>query len=181
MLEDLMSKGSIHIYDYGIDRRRSMSSIGRSFPFYVMSYLSEGHAVLRLPDREIDLCPHSVIMIPPLLRHDHIMVREEASVFWWWHFDYKAYDTVDLLRLFHLIDRNNRRSLLPFQPVLFSLWRFPHEAAPKPYDEKGRRVARRREKRRRGRGALRVRRRVILFPLLQIGHGRPALRRPEGR
>lgn len=102
MLEDLMSKGSIHIYDYGIDRRRSMSSIGRSFPFYVMSYLSEGHAVLRLPDREIDLCPHSVIMIPPLLRHDHIMVREEESVFWWWHFDYKAYDTVDLLRLFHL-------------------------------------------------------------------------------
>ena len=102
MLKDLMAKGTIRIYEYGIDRRRSMSSTGRSFPFYVMSYLSEGHAVLRLPDREISLPPHSVIMIPPYLRHDHVMIREEESVFWWWHFDYKAYDSVDLLRLLPL-------------------------------------------------------------------------------
>ena len=102
MLEDLMAKGSIRIYDYGIDRRRTMSSTGRCFPFYVMSYLSEGHAVLRLPDREIVQSPHSVIMIPANLKHDHVMLTEEESVFWWWHFDYKAYDSVDLLRLLHL-------------------------------------------------------------------------------
>lgn len=102
MLQDLITRASIRIYDYGIDRRRSMSSLDRVFPFYVMSYLSEGHAVLRIPDREIALEPQSVIIIPPGLRHDHVMLEEEESVFWWWHFDYKVYDAIDLLRLFRL-------------------------------------------------------------------------------
>ena len=113
MLEELFARASIKIYDYGIHRRREMSSTGRVFPFYVMSYLSRGHAVLRVPGREIELSPRSVIMIPPGVPHDHVMARAEESVFWWWHFDYKVYDAVDLLALFrlplvHTVEDNDR-------------------------------------------------------------------------
>jgi len=98
----MMAHASIRIYDHGIDRRSEMMSMGRSFPFYVMSYISEGRAFLRVPDRKIELFPGSVIMIPPNVVHDHYMTESIPSTFWWWHFDYKVYDVIDLLRMFEL-------------------------------------------------------------------------------
>jgi len=88
--EELMAQASIKIYEYGIIRRDNMMTKGRVCPFYVMSYLSEGTAVLRVHDEEIPLPPHSVVIIPPNVEHDHYMTKHESSTFWWWHFDYKG-------------------------------------------------------------------------------------------
>ena len=99
---ELMSRASIKIYEYGIDERMQMMTRGRVFPFYVMSYISEGSAMLKINGQEIELQPQSVIIIPPNVEHDHYMVKKELCTFWWWHFDYKVYDTIDLLKLLRL-------------------------------------------------------------------------------
>jgi len=101
-LQDLISCASIKIYEYGIDKRTEMKCTDRVFPFYVMSYLSEGSAVLRIDGQEYRLEPRSVVIIPANVRHNHYKVTDEQSVFLWWHFDYKVYDTVDMLKLFRL-------------------------------------------------------------------------------
>lgn len=106
--EDLISSASVRIYEYRIDRNREMDQRDRVLPFYVMSYISEGHAILKIAEREYTLGPNSVILVPPYTRHDHIMTGDGETVFWWWHFDYKVYDTVDVLKLLRL-------------PVVFSL------------------------------------------------------------
>ena len=100
--EDLFKNASIQIYDYGLHRRTEMNQRNRLFPFYVMSYISEGHAILRIGEREIELAPKSVILVPPGMEHDHIMRRRETTVFWWWHFDCTLYGTIDLLRLLQM-------------------------------------------------------------------------------
>lgn len=100
--EELIVNASIRIYQYGIDRRMEMEQINRVFPFYVMSYISEGHAVLKIGERKYELGPGSVIIVPPYVQHDHLMTRNELTVFWWWHFDYRIYDTIDLLKLLRL-------------------------------------------------------------------------------
>jgi len=100
--QNLTARASIRIYEYGIHTRSEMMGKGRNFPFYVMSYLAEGNAMLRIYGQEIELPPRSVIIIPPNVEHDHYMITQEPSTFLWWHFDYKIYDTIDLLSLLHL-------------------------------------------------------------------------------
>lgn len=100
--QTLTARASIRIYEYGIHTRSEMMGKGRNFPFYVMSYLAEGSAMLRIYGQEIELPPRSVIIIPPHVEHDHYMITQEPSTFLWWHFDYKIYDTIDLLSLLHL-------------------------------------------------------------------------------
>lgn len=100
--ENLIKNASIQIYEYGIDYRTEMNQYDRVFPFYVMSYISEGQALLRLDNREIMLDSQSVIIVPPGKKHDHVMLTDKPTVFRWWHFDYKLYDTIDILRLLQL-------------------------------------------------------------------------------
>lgn len=100
--ESLINNATIQIYEYGIERQTNMNNANRIFPFYVMSYISEGSALLRIGDREYEHLPNKVILVPPYTRHDHIMPRSGNTLFWWWHFDYKVYDTIDLLKLLRL-------------------------------------------------------------------------------
>lgn len=100
--ESLINNATIQIYQYAIERQTNMNNVNRIFPFYVMSYISEGSALLRIEDREYEHLPNKVILVPPYTRHDHIMPQSGNTLFWWWHFDYKVYDTIDLLKLLRL-------------------------------------------------------------------------------
>lgn len=100
--KSLIDNATIQIHEYGIDRQTYMNHTNRIFPFYVMSYISEGSALLRIGNKEYEHLPNKVILVPPYTRHDHVMPQGSNTLFWWWHFDYKVYDTIDLLKLIRL-------------------------------------------------------------------------------
>jgi AraC-like DNA-binding protein len=99
---DLVSNASLQIYEYGIHTRTEMVAEGRCFPFYVMSYVQDGRALLRAEGNRYELEPRSVILIPAFMVHDHIKLGDKPTVFMWWHFDYKLYETLDVLKLLGL-------------------------------------------------------------------------------
>jgi len=100
--KELVLSASLQIYEYGIHIRKEMIAEGRCFPFYVMSYIQEGQALLRAEGCEHPLGPRSVILVPPGMMHDHIKIGDAPTVFMWWHFDYKLYETLDVLKLLGL-------------------------------------------------------------------------------
>jgi AraC-like DNA-binding protein len=101
-IDELVSNASLQIYEYGIHLREEMIASGRCFPFYVMSYIQEGQALLRAEGVDYQLEPRSVILVPPGTVHDHIKLGDAPTVFMWWHFDYKLYETLDVLKLLGL-------------------------------------------------------------------------------
>ena len=101
-IDELVSSASLQIYEYGIHVREEMIAEGRFFPFYVMSYIQEGQALLRSEGVDHPLGPRSVILVPPGILHDHIKVGDAPTVFLWWHFDFKLYGTLDVLKLLGL-------------------------------------------------------------------------------
>lgn len=48
----MIDNATVQIYEYGIDRQTYMNHTNRIFPFYVMSYISEGAALLRIGNKE---------------------------------------------------------------------------------------------------------------------------------
>lgn len=100
--KELVLSASLQIYEYGIHIRKEMIAEGRCFPFYVMSYIQEGQALLRAEGSDHPLGPRSVILVPPGMMHDHIKMGDAPTVFMWWHFDYKLYETLDVLKLLGL-------------------------------------------------------------------------------
>lgn len=100
--KELVLSASLQIYEYGIHIRKEMIAEGRCFPFYVMSYIQEGQALLRAEGCDHSLGPRSVILVPPGMMHDHIKMGDAPTVFMWWHFDYKLYETLDVLKLLGL-------------------------------------------------------------------------------
>lgn len=101
-MNEWISNASLQVYESGIHVRDQMHIEGRSAPFYVMSYVQQGEAELRARGSAYRLGPSSVILIPPQVKHDHIKLGEKPTVFMWWHFDYRLYETLDLLRLLGL-------------------------------------------------------------------------------
>lgn len=101
-IDELVSNASLQIYEYGIHLREEMIASGRCFPFFVMSYIQEGRALLRAEGIDYQLEARSVILVPPGMVHDHIKLGDAPTVFMWWHFDYKLYETLDVLKLLGL-------------------------------------------------------------------------------
>lgn len=101
-IDGLVASASLQIYEYGIHLREEMIAKGRCFPFYVMSYIQEGRALLRAAGNDYQLERRSVILVPPGTVHDHIKLGDAPTVFMWWHFDYKLYETLDVLKLLGL-------------------------------------------------------------------------------
>jgi AraC-like DNA-binding protein len=101
-LSTLIQRAELDIVDFGHETRSEMSGIGRKFPYYVMSYLKEGEALLRIGGRDIVTPKGSVILVRSGETHDHVMVRRENAVFLWWHFNFMISKYVDMLRLFDL-------------------------------------------------------------------------------
>jgi AraC-like DNA-binding protein len=101
-LGTLIQRAELDIVDFGHEIRSEMSGIGRKFPYYVMSYLKKGEALLRIGGRDIVTPAGSVILVRSGELHDHVMVRREDAVFLWWHFNFMISKHVDMLRLFDL-------------------------------------------------------------------------------
>lgn len=94
----IFANAEINVLDSGNDERIYMYSPDRVLPFYVMSYIRSGTALLRMNGQEYSLRPRSVILVPPFTRHDHIKTGDRPSRFFWWHFHFMLYGTIDLLK-----------------------------------------------------------------------------------
>lgn len=70
--------------------------------FYMMTYVREGSAKLKVRDRIYELEPGTVIFIPTFLEHDQYKDTDEETEFLWWHFTYKIHQRIDVLSLFHI-------------------------------------------------------------------------------
>ena len=99
---ELISHAAIRIFDEGITNEVAMNTVNRTLPFYVMSYIQQGGALLRANGKEYVLGPHSVIIIPPGTTHDHIKIGGEPTLFMWWHFDFMIFDVIDVLKIMRL-------------------------------------------------------------------------------
>lgn len=106
--EELIANAMLHIYGYDIHTHTEMRLLNRSMPWYTMSYVPEGTALVRVDGQEYKQTPGDVMFIPPNVVHDHIKTGEGTTTFMWWHFDYKLFNIIDLFRLFDI-------------PVLFKL------------------------------------------------------------
>jgi len=98
--DNLVANSTIEIYQFDVHEKEEMKVIDRVLPYYVMSYLKKGRALLRIDGEEYSLQPKSMIIIPAGVKHDHICL--ESAVFLWWHFNFKLYQTLDLLKVFRL-------------------------------------------------------------------------------
>jgi AraC-like DNA-binding protein len=101
-MSTLIQRAELDIVDFGYEVHSELANIGRRFPFYVMSYLKEGEALLRIGGRDIITPTGSVILVRSGEQHDHVMTTKTESVFLWWHFNFMIAKHVDILRLFNL-------------------------------------------------------------------------------
>ncbi|MDY3026662.1 MAG: hypothetical protein SOR74_07080 [Candidatus Faecivicinus sp.] len=79
--KSLIDNATIQIYEYGIDRQTYMNHMNRIFPFYVMAYISEDSAILRIGNKEYEHLPNKVILVSPYTRHDHVMPQGSNTLF----------------------------------------------------------------------------------------------------
>lgn len=100
--DNLLSYSSMEIYEFAVHVREKMNNVDRVLPYYVMSYLKQGKALLRMEGQEYTLLPRSVVIIPAGVKHDHISFGDATAVFLWWHFNFKLYQTLDLLKILRL-------------------------------------------------------------------------------
>lgn len=115
--DGLLELAKIKIYECSIDYRNEMTGINRNMPFYVMSYLKQGEAILKIYGKEYHLKEKDVILVPAGVPNDHIKVDEDQSVFMWWHFDFMVYNSIDMIKIMNLPLIFNLTDSCPFEKV----------------------------------------------------------------
>lgn len=98
-LEQIIQISDLEIMEYKLETRRELSNRNRVFPFYVMSYLQKGEAVLELNGKSYETGPGSIVIIPENVRHSHYKTDRKPTTFLWWHFRFRIQYAVDALRL----------------------------------------------------------------------------------
>lgn len=98
-LSPLVQRGMLDIIEYGWHVRTEMEQLERKCPFYIMSYLKEGEAMVRIGSQEIITPAGSVVLLPAGLLHDHIKTSRQDAVFLWWHFTFVTSWNVDVMKL----------------------------------------------------------------------------------
>lgn len=101
-LKPLIQRAVLDVIEFNYHIRSELNTIGRCNPFYVMSYLKSGEALLRMNGQEYVTTPGSIVLIPPNIVHDHIKTSHEDAVFLWWHFNFLTSWNIDILKLMHL-------------------------------------------------------------------------------
>ena len=101
-LKFLLGHAELKVLEFDTHTRTEMKQFGRCVPYAIMSYHKTGEAKLRIDDTVHHIGPGTVVYIPPNVEHDHYKCTPEATVFLWWHFDYKIANLVDVLQLFHI-------------------------------------------------------------------------------
>ena len=77
----LMEKAKLEIIEFGLDRRDSFAVYQRTFHFYGVPYMSQGHSVVRVADKTVEYGPGDAFLISPGVKHDHIQLAGEQAVF----------------------------------------------------------------------------------------------------
>jgi len=101
-LGSLIQRAVLDVVGSDYNSRSEMSTIGRHVPYYIMSYLKSGEAMLRMNDKEYVITPGTITLIRPNVLHDHIKTLQEDAVFLWWHFHFVTSWNIDILRLIDL-------------------------------------------------------------------------------
>ncbi|GAA3400053.1 AraC family transcriptional regulator [Paenibacillus hodogayensis] len=103
VISALLEAAELKVLQFNVHRRREMNYRNRVFPlFYMMTYVKNGSAKLKIRDRIYDIHPGSVIFIPTFLEHDQYKDSDEETEFLWWHFTYKIHNLVDVLPLLQI-------------------------------------------------------------------------------
>ncbi|PYI55217.1 AraC family transcriptional regulator [Paenibacillus flagellatus] len=103
IVSSLLEMAELRVLTFDVHRRREMNYRNRVFDrFYMMTYVREGSAKLKVRDRVYDNRPGTVIFIPTFLEHDQYKDSDEETEFLWWHFTYKIHDTIDVLPFLHV-------------------------------------------------------------------------------
>lgn len=101
-LKPLIQRAVLDVHEFGYHTRTELNHLARTKPFYIMSYLKEGEALLRIDGKEYFTKAGSVVLIPPFVEHDHIKITNEESTFLWWHFNFVTPWNIDILRFLNL-------------------------------------------------------------------------------
>lgn len=101
-LKPLIKSSFLDLIEYSCHVRSEMEQHNRILPFYVMSYLKSGEALLKIYGKEYVMRAGDAIFIPPNVIHDHIKLSKEDAVFFWWHFNYRSHFDIDILSFLHL-------------------------------------------------------------------------------
>lgn len=96
-MKAMVQKAQLEIVTFDMHIRNEMNNINRILPCYVMSYLKQGHAEVRLEGTTYHAGPGSVTILPPNVSHDHYIRTPEESIFLWWHFTYLLGGCIDVL------------------------------------------------------------------------------------
>ncbi len=99
-LNPIIQRSVLEIINYGYHIRTEMEQLNRKMPFYVMSYLKSGEALLRIFGKDYLIKAGDAILIPPNVVHDHIKTSKEDAIFLWWHFNFRPTWNIDVLALF---------------------------------------------------------------------------------
>lgn len=101
-LGSLLRHAELQVVEFDVNRRTEMQTLGRTLPWYVMSYLKTGGAKLRIKDDVMSLGPGSVTFIPPYVTHDHYKDSSEETEFLWWHFTFEIAGVMDAMKMFQI-------------------------------------------------------------------------------
>lgn len=95
----LIDNARLEIYDFNIDRQEHFAVRDRYLPYYVMSYIQEGHARVEAGGKTYDLPAGSLMLMPAYMRHSQFMPEfAPPTTFLWWHFNITV-GGLDLMKL----------------------------------------------------------------------------------
>lgn len=117
--EWLISNATLEVVDFNIHfRGGEFCEKNRVFPFYVMSYVKEGHAEATFQNQVFQHFPGTLLIIPPGVRHAHC-VPEGApkTTFLWWHFNLTIGGVLDIMRLINPPNILHVKNIAVFEDV----------------------------------------------------------------
>ncbi len=117
--EQLIDMADLTIDAYGIHVRKNMRTMNRKLPYYVMSYLQAGVAVLEIGGERYELDEGSIVLIPRDTLHSHYKIDAESSTFLWWHFNCTLFDKVDILQLLNFPLVSTLKNRTEFEHIFY--------------------------------------------------------------
>lgn len=98
-LEQIIQNADLKIIEFDMETRREMNSRDRRLPFYVMSYLQSGNAILEIGGTRYETTAGDIAIIPANMLHSHYKIDRQPTTFLWWHFIFQMSYVVDVLKI----------------------------------------------------------------------------------
>lgn len=98
-LEQIIQNANLEVVEYDMETRREMDTRNRKLPYYVMSYLKSGCAILEIDGTVYETGAGSIVIIPANVMHSHYKIDRKPTTFLWWHFIFRMSYTMDVLKI----------------------------------------------------------------------------------